>query len=209
MLGLPEPTGWSCPHRPSVVPSGCTYSAGSGLTCNSGPVHLYHDLYCGGMTFNGGVREVDFDPGTYIIASGGLNTNGNVDLVGSGVTFFVTTDRLGRGYSPVRLNPGGDNTHLAAPGSGTYEGILFFQDRNLPTLSLTQSNIIQAGRQGYFEGLLYFPSTPLLYSGGRGIARYTLIDAYNVTMTGDNEFNSHFDDLEHRTSPIHSPLLVE
>lgn len=212
LVTLPPPAVKNCPYEPATYPRGqCTYSPTGGLKCNSGPVTLAPDTYCGGITINGGVGTANFGAGTYVLAGGGLTVHGGVDVIGTGVTFFNTLDSSRTiPYRPVVINPPGDNTRLSAPLAGPYEGILFYQDRALPFLSLTQHNVISGGRNAFFEGTLYFPSTNLDFTGGGATnSNYTIIVAYTATLSGTSEFNSNYSVLSTGTSPIHSAVLVE
>ncbi len=123
-------------------------------------VTIYPGVYCGGLDV-GQQANVTLAPGTYIIDGGGLNVNGNAALQGSGVTIIMTSSS-GSDYGTVDIN-GGAVVDLSAPSSGTYAGILFFQDRDAPT---TGSHSFLGGSTTEFKGALYFPKTKTIFSGG-------------------------------------------
>jgi hypothetical protein len=52
--------------------------------------------------------------------------------------------------------------NLTAPDSGTYEGLLFFQDR---TVTYSTANVFNGNASSNTSGAFYFPTTSLTYSG--------------------------------------------
>lgn len=126
-----------------------------------------------------------------------------------GVTFYNTANATTPGYKPITVS-GGSDTTLTAPTSGTYAGILFFQDRNLPSGDLNKQNTISGGSDGAFTGVLYFPTTPLVYSGGGSTtAAYADIIAWTLTISGSSQFSTNYNSLPNGTSPIHTAVLVQ
>jgi len=97
-----------------------------------------------------------------------------------------TADKIGNAsqYKPVVFS-GGSTTNLTAPSSGTYKGILFFQDRNICSVAAnncgpaSQQNTISGGSGAVFSGALYFSNTPLVFSGGSNV------DPENVDLIAD------------------------
>ena len=70
---------------------------------------------------------------------------------------------------------------LSAQPSGTYQGVLFFQDR-----SITTSNVetFTGGATMKLTGSLYFPTTQVQYTNGAsGVTFATAIVAYKVLFT--------------------------
>jgi hypothetical protein len=214
-LPAPVSTPVSCPQTPpSGNPSSCTYQPNGGLTCNSTPspatAEIQPGTYCGGITISGSNTTVHFAGGTYVLAGGGLQVQGGANVISdAGVTFFNTTATNNQpGYKPIVVS-GGSTTSLSAPTSGTYAGILFFQDRTLPSQDLNQQNTVSGGSGAFFEGILYFPTTPLVYSGGGNTtdSPYTEIIAWSLTISGNSAFNNPYEagDLP----VIHTATLVE
>ncbi len=72
---------------------------------------------------------------------------------------------------------------LSAPSDGDLPGILFYQDRN------SASNIthnLTGGSTMQLEGVLYFPSTDVAFSGGSSVqSSAAVIIADEVNFTGD------------------------
>jgi hypothetical protein len=142
--------------------------------------------------------------GTYVIGSSGLTINGNANVTAHDVTFYITNG------GSARIN-GTGTVQFFAPTTGTYAGILFYQDPNdasAATINGTSSSI--------FQGALYFPSASLDFSGTAGStsfnsgAAYTIIvsDALVVNGTATVNINSDFSSLP-GGSPIHTTVLVE
>lgn len=69
--------------------------------------------------------------------------------------------------------------------------MLFFQDRSI---SNTSQNTVSGGSATIFQGALYFPSTPLVYSGGSSNthAAYTIIVANTINFSGGSYLNNDY-----------------
>jgi hypothetical protein len=166
-------------NLPAPSFSGCTYTNWNWSSSN--PVTLNPGVYCGGITITGS-GTVTFNSGTYIINGGGFNWGGSATLNGSHVMFFITGQN---GHSPAPLNASGNGSiNLTAPISGVYEGLLFFQDRNI---TYSTSNTFNGNANSNTTGAFYFPSTGLTYSGS-STGRYQALVAKTVTMTGNSNF---------------------
>jgi hypothetical protein len=74
----------------------------------------------------------------------------------------------------------GSNSSFAAPTTGTYAGILFFQDR-----SNTHAAAV-GGSNAAVVGALYFPKAQLTYSGSNATSAYTLLVANAIVFSGSN-----------------------
>ena len=145
------------PARGSAVPdplaslpapsfSGCnytnySYNGSTGATLNPG-------VYCGGISMNGSGR-ITFTSGMYILNGGGLKINGTEAVTGSQVFFYNTSSGYASG--PLLLNGSGSQT-LTPPTSGTYQGILFYQDHSVcPSTSHT----VNGGSNLVYTGTIY------------------------------------------------------
>ena len=151
---------------PAPAYSGCNYT---NKNVNQGSATLSPGVYCGGITISGN-SNVTFGAGTYILNGGGLNINSAnvvVTTASGGVTFFNTSN--GYSYGPILIS-GQPSVTLTASNSGTYAGILFFQDRSI--VSATQ-NQINGNTTANITGDMYFPTTPLLISGGSTTGPFT------------------------------------
>ena len=163
LASLPPPTFSGCDKT--------SFSSGGGtVTLNPG-------VYCNGITINNGT--VNFNPGVYILNGGGLTISGSSNVTGAGVMFYNTA--AGYTYGPIAVS-GGTNTSLVAPTSGTYQGILFFQDRSI-TSSL--KNSISGGSNLGLSGTVYMPTGPLSFSGGSTTTPLTMaIVCKTLSVTG-------------------------
>jgi Flp pilus assembly protein TadG len=124
-------------------------------------------VYCNGITISGGAT-VTFNSGNYILNGGGLNVSGNSSISGSGVFFYNTSS--GYTFKPLTLS-GAASVDLTAPTSGTYQGILFFQDR---TITSSASNTFSGGANSAISGSIYMPTAQLYFSGGATTAPLTM-----------------------------------
>lgn len=151
---------------------------------DSSPHTLSQGVYCGGLKISGS-GNITFNSGTYIINgtdSGGksFDYSGSGNLTGSNVMFFITGQN---GYTAGPINiSGSGNLTFSADSSGSYEGILFYQDR---TVTYAASNTYSGS--GNVTGTFYFPTTTLSYSGS-GNAAYQAVVANKIIMTGSGNF---------------------
>ena len=115
---------------------------------------------------------------------GGFNVSGSASLSGSGVTFFLTKG-LGYNYGPLSVS-GSVQLTLSAPTaiSSPYYGILFFQDRTVPTGSPASS--ISGSSNFKIDGTFYFPTTALSFSGSSSAGNYLLLVADTLSITGSS-----------------------
>jgi hypothetical protein len=162
---------------------GCTQTGWS--ASNASTKAIVPGVFCGGITINGG-STVTMSPGTYILLGGGLNVSNGAKLSGSGVTFFVTSNGT-YPYGPVNL-AGGTTIQLSAPTTGTYAGILFYQD---PSIASPAASSFSNGTTVTFDGALYFPTSALAYSGGAS-ANYTILVAKTVSFSNGTTVNSNY-----------------
>jgi hypothetical protein len=173
---------------PSFDSSNCDYTnlnANGVVTLSNGlPVvgsTLNPGVYCGGITATG-TAVLKFNPGTYIMLGGGINLQQGAVMQGSGVMFYLTGNST-YPYGGLNINIANANS-LSAPTSGTYAGILFFQDRTIDsTTAGNHPNTVVGANLSKYEGVLYFSSTTLAYAGASG-AKYTIIIADKIDFTG-------------------------
>lgn len=168
-------------------------------------VTLQPGTYFGGIAITGNAN-VTFSPGTYILAGGGLSVTGNSTLSGSGATFY-NTQASGYAYSAINLS-GNETANLSAPTSGALEGILFFQDRSVPTGSA--GSVIVGNSSSTFDGVVYFPTTSLTYTGNSSATGYTFLIADTIGATGNASMTigNDYSSLANG-SPIKSSALYE
>jgi hypothetical protein len=187
---------------PSAGP--CT-PANTGVKFTGQPiVTISSGTYCGGLTIAGNT-SVTFAPGTYVILGGGLGITGNASVTASNVTFYVTYDSS-HPYGPVTLS-GNGNASFSAPTSGSLAGMLFFQDRTVPvSTSAGEASTVSGGASNTFEGAIYFPTTPLTFSGYSAAAGSTVLVGDTVTIAGGTNLNG---SVPPGQSQIKAAVLVE
>ncbi len=118
-----------------------------------------------GMTING---TANFAPGVYYIDGGTLSFGAQAVVNGTGVTFILTSsnaDTNPNQIADMSMN-GGAEINLTAPTSGTYEGILVYQDRRADT---GNTNTVNGNSNSSFSGAFYFASQDLLFNGTSGM----------------------------------------
>ena len=118
---------------------------------------------------------------------------------GIDVSFYLTEN--GGPNDDITI-AGGANVTLSAPSGGELPGILFYQDRNA-TGNITHN--LTGGSTMQLEGIIYFPSTDISFSGGSTLqSSAAIIIADEVSFTGD-AFMGGFEN-----SPIlGNPLLIQ
>jgi Flp pilus assembly protein TadG len=182
LAGTPKPAVGACPGATGgTVTSGTFTGAKTGLNINGGgTVTLNPGTYCGGIQANFGAK-VNLNAGTYILtnASSGPTYGLSVDIgsavTGNGVTFYNFGPSGGINFTSTLVFPLGGVT-LTAPTSGTYEGILFFQDPG----NTTQAQII--GSPSFstkIQGTYYFPKAKVVFAFD-GPVDYNILDAYQI-----------------------------
>ncbi|MGH8014014.1 MAG: pilus assembly protein TadG-related protein [Candidatus Binataceae bacterium] len=211
---VPVPDPLAAVIAPTV--GGCTYTGTQNLNAYlasqtppySGNYTISPGTYCGGIKASNGTT-ITLNPGTYILAGGGLSVETGGTFNGSGVTFYDTTGAAAgyggasSGYGPITFT-GGTVANLSAPTNGPLAGILFFQDRNV---SSGAASNFSGGTNMNLAGALYFSTTQLNYSGGSNAA-YTIIVADTLNFTGGATLNSDYSSLANG-SPIKGAVLSE
>ncbi len=191
---LPTPTIPACGLSVATPYTGATNTVnvllGQTVTFNPGS-------YCGGINIALG-GNATFNPGTYVLkstnGSAGLTINCLATVSGSGVTFYNYGPNSPINMVFTSLLSGGVN--LTAPTSGTYSGILFFQD---PGNTRTSTIIGATSWNTVLEGAYYFPSATVNF-GFDGVVNYSLLvakdiaflalsDGVNPLKTGANNSN--------------------
>jgi Flp pilus assembly protein TadG len=138
-------------------------------------------VYCGGLQLNAGAN-VTMQPGVYIMDGGSLQIAGGATLTGTGVT-IVFTSHTGSNYANATIN-GGATVNLTAPTSGTYAGIVFYGDRNMPVGTTFKFN---GGSGQVVGGAVYVPKAALQYAGGAvASANCTQVIGDTVTFVGNS-----------------------
>lgn len=168
---------------PSIPSGGCIQLSGKPTTISPG-------YYCKGLSVNWSAATT-FEPGLYYIDGGNLSFNGQANVTGAGVTFYITAGNT------VAIS-GGATVNFSAPTSGTvwsgtqnspssYSGIAFFGDR-----SATNGNDdFSGGSNQSITGVIYFPTENVTFSGSNASSSScTQLVANTVTVSGTADFNN-------------------
>lgn len=118
-----------------------------------------------GMDIKG---RVNFDPGIYYIDGGTVSIGSQAVITGTNVTFILTSKTASTNPSSIAtldMN-GGATVNLKATTSGTYAGVLFYQDRRAPR---NITNKVNGNSSSFIQGAIYLPSQIIEYSGGAGM----------------------------------------
>ena len=155
---------------PTPPVGACSGQSGNGGTIDPA-------TFCGGLTLK---NNVTLNPGVYVINGGSLKINANANIVGSGVTFFLTNG------ATLSFN-GSATINLTAPSSGPYSGLVFYGDRAQPTAV----NTVNGNASSSITGAFYFPSQEVDFLGNfSGANGCTQVVADSIYYTGSATFNT-------------------
>lgn len=162
---VPDPFADTFPSNPSM-PVSC-----------AGAVNFPNSTSFTPGTYNGvnfnGASTYTFAAGTYYIC-GNFKASATINTGAGGATFIVqgTIDVTGSGT-------------LAAPSSGTYSGILFYQPGSS---SAQQADKINGGSNLILTGAIYLPGGNLTFNGNNASGSTACIEivAYTTTFSGSS-----------------------
>lgn len=166
LASLPAPTYSGC-DQTNFQPGGGTFT-------------LQPGVYCGGIKVSA-QAVLNFSPGTYILNGGGLDiTSNQATLNGSGVFFYNTAN--GFAFNPITIASGA-SVNFTAPTSGTYKGVMMFQDRSILS---SATSAIGGGANQTYTGTIYMPNGNLSYSGGSSTNSLTVaLVVADLTIVGN------------------------
>ena len=141
---------------------------GKFVICNAGGIT---------MKSNG---TLNLPAGIYILQGGGIDWE-NGSISGTGVTIYMTGPSAGG----IKIN-GNMVVNLAAPTSGTYWGLIFYQDR---TLSPAPSAKLNGGSSMNLSGTVYLPGSAITYNGGSSTSITALIGD-TIAFVGTSYFGT-------------------
>ncbi|HEX4808216.1 MAG TPA: S53 family peptidase [Bryobacteraceae bacterium] len=180
--------------------SKCDYT---NVNVSSGSTKLTPGTYCGGIAVSGNA-QVTLSPGTYILMGGGLRASESSKL--SGQANIVLTQGLGYSYGPLVVSDSA-LLNLQAPQTTDYPGILFWQDARLGTG--LKPSVINGSTSSKLEGILYFPTSALTWSGSVAGAQggYLAIIADTVSITGPATIASNYGSTLQRYLQLGATLM--
>ncbi len=124
----------------------------------------------GSMTLRG---NVTLNPGTYVLDGGNLTVGAQAVVTCNGCVFVLTSRTASTNptsIGSVTINAGA-RLNLTAPTTGTYAGILMYQDRRAPTSTASNyQNLINGNSSSSFQGAFYFPSQQTTFNGTAGMS---------------------------------------
>lgn len=189
-----DPLGYLA--APSFLSSSCVANPniGGGATTTIGPSTSGGTICYNGLTIGGGAH-VTLKSGLYIINNGAFSVQGGASITGSSTTFYLA------GGGSVSIGNGA-SISLTAPTSGTYDGILFYQNRSNSTAAS-----ITGGTNPTLNGILYFPDAGLTLTGGSSSTLYTSVISSSITFSGGSTMKNYAD--INSSTPLSSARLVE
>lgn len=130
-----------------------------------------------------------FAPGTYYV-TGSVNFGSQANVTSNGAVFILTATNAASNTSNIATvsMQGGARINMTAPSSGTYSGILFYQDRRASNVA---TNIINGNSSSLLQGALYFPRQELQMNGTSGMnTRCIQIVARRVDWRGNTNIQN-------------------
>ena len=184
-LPVPSFTSGACLPDPHIT-SGATHTIGPAI---SGGTVCYDGLSVSGSS------AVTLTPGLYII-NGGFSMTGSGTITGTDVTFYLAAPNGSASLS------GSGSLNISAPTSGTYNGILFFEDPNdSNAMSITGST------GSTLSGIFYAPNAALSLSGSSGANIYADLVVSSLSMTGTSNFQNYA--TVNANEPLQAARLTE
>lgn len=146
-VGLPSFSASSCIDLPNQPKDVIDRTADTGVVCLNS------------LDVKGTVK---LGSATYVINQGNFTSNAGSELSCTGCTIVMTSSDTGPTptIGTISLN-GGGKVNMTAPTSGTYAGILMYQDRRAGT----GTNTINGNNKSMLSGALYFPKQELQING--------------------------------------------
>lgn len=173
--------------NPNVTSGGTNVQVGSNQTRTLNPGTYRNFRIQGTANLNPGIYFIDGSSG------GALEIGSQARLNGSGVTFVLTNSNYASGSTSalaagVKIN-GGATLNITAPDSGTYAGVLIYQDRRTPAMS--DKIIINGNSTSRLRGALYAPKNELQFNGTSGMDIDCLqMVGYRITFSGTSDIKN-------------------
>ena len=184
-LSVPPPTfpTGNCPNLSVNANATKTVAAADANTTG-----LPSGTYCfGNMTLNGTVTLPSNS--TLILDAGSLSIGAQAHVTCSGCTFVLSSRTAATNAGSignVDMN-GGAQLNLTAPSSGTYTGLLVYQDRRAVNgNNANQSSKVNGNSSSFFQGAFYFPNQQVTFNGTAGMSTACLqLVARKVLYSGN------------------------
>jgi len=168
----PMPTPSSCSNAPNNQPNDppLTITNPTGTRCFKSTLDIK--------------GTVTMEPGVYIFDGANLSMNNTgAKLTCMGCTFIFTTSTTDMSKIGAPDINGGE-IDLKAPDTGSYKGMIFYQDRRADA---NNSIKINGNNNSYLEGAFYFPRAELTFQGTAGMDSKCLqLVSKRVVFTGNS-----------------------
>jgi len=131
---------------------------------------------------------------TIILDGGGLSIGSQANVSCSGCTFVLssrTADSNPSSIGNADFN-GGATLNLTAPDTGTYKGLIIYQDRRAQDgTNANQTSNINGNSSSFFQGGFYFPSQQVTFNGDAGMTTNCIqLVARRVSYSGNMSINN-------------------
>lgn len=121
----------------------------------------------GGMTLNG---NVTLNAGLYILDGGDFKVGSQANITCNGCTIVLTNKNANSTQIGVVDIQGSPTINMSAMTTGTYAGILFYQDRRAQDGNgQAYQNHINGSSTSTFTGAFYFPKQEVFFNGTSGM----------------------------------------
>lgn len=191
----PDPLAYMTP--PPFASSSCL--ANPGITGSGSTITIGPSLSGGTVCYNGlsisGSNTIVMTPGLYII-NGSFSFTGSGSISGSGVTIYLAPPN-----GALSLT-GSGSLNLTAPTTGTWDGVLFYEDPND-----SNSMKITGSTGSNLQGIFYAPDASLNLTGSSGATIYADLVVHALSMTGTTTLKNYSD--VNSSEPLTSARLVE
>lgn len=159
---LPDPLSWvTAPSNPGSCGA---FTASNTTSINAG-CYTSINVTKGTLTLN---------PGTYYM-EGNFQTGNGTSVTGTGVTIYFQSGTFNL--------DSGSTMSLTAPTTGSYAGILMYQDA-----SDASPFTLDSGSKSSWQGALYLPGASIDINSGGNLAAYTIVDAESVNIDSGAKF---------------------
>ena len=166
----------------------------TGGTHTLGPATAGGTVCYDGLSVSG-TPTITLNPGIYII-NGAMSMSGSGTMSGTDITIYLAPPN-----GSLSLT-GSGALNLTAPTSGTYNGILFFED---PTD--TNAMTVTGSGTSTMEGIIYAPAASLSMTGSSGATIYSDLVVSSLSMTGSTSLQNYSG--INKNEPLVSARLVE
>jgi hypothetical protein len=168
--GLRKPDSGACTSK-----RGYTVGSNTSETLSPG-------TYCGGLTIHG---NATLEPGVYVIEDGSLTVNAQASISGKGVTLYITGSKGGFTFN------GGAAIDLHAPSSGTYGGVVIYQDPlSVGGGGKKIENTLNGNADSIINGGIYTPNQGIKITGTSGFGQrsaYMPVIADTISVSGSSD----------------------